>query len=785
MANLRPTMLLRNRFFLVALSFVLTASLSIGQSVPTLANTEPSDPIASYDSTGTEPSQEPATNASPRFDASVLEPGQTVGLVPGNVGGYDRDSVTVTFCLESDSAACEEIASNADNFVVPSRPGFISVSETWKKLGAEDIRLASNPLAIAGSVPVASSAPTVSGIHRVGSILTASAGTWTGVPTPALSYQWLSCDTASAIRLETLDAVPLFSGCRLIAGANGSSYTLSAADTRRWVTVAVRGANSWGAPVAVASFGVQTQAAGLPYVTAPFQLVGQAAVGSTLSLQVGRWDSPTPVTASVQWYSCPHAWVSLSCVQIPKATFWTFSPTLKNVSPGRYLMATVDLRNARGTVQVVARQANPQPVVSPVPASVSKPTVAYDPGSDSMTASPGVWTGNPAPAFTYTWYSCLGFVVAPLMSHCKTIGSGPTLTGVAGKIPTTHTYTVIVRGSNIFGSAEGKHSSIPYRKPAMSSVSTAPIVRVGDTLTANVEYVAFPEAALTYDWFVCPVFGVPASAVASECEHLTDVSGKQFAPSADHVGKHARVSVTVTNSVGTASLVSSRATTILPKMSPPVLSGSYEFSSATSELDKTLGLRVGTAQWSGEPLPTLTFQWFRCSNPVAQLPAPGCERASMLEGKMIPNPTMNHHLNADDFGKFMAVLVTATNPAGSVRVTVSQSTPVTGARAPRLVTAPSLKGSPSVGKTLSVSTGAWSGLPTPAVSVQWYRCGGATGISGALPTVPASCSPIVGQTSLTYRVTSADKWRFITPFVKAQNTTGEIGVLLPQRVASK
>jgi uncharacterized repeat protein (TIGR02543 family) len=84
--------------------------------------------------------------------------------------------------------------------------------------------------------------PTVSGTAKVGKILTANKGTWTGAPTPKHSYQWYSCST------EMKSAAPTISTkCKLISGATKSTFKLASAQKGKWVTVLVTG-TSTGTP---------------------------------------------------------------------------------------------------------------------------------------------------------------------------------------------------------------------------------------------------------------------------------------------------------------------------------------------------------------------------------------------------------------------------------------------------------------------------------------------------------------------------------------------------------
>jgi hypothetical protein len=73
--------------------------------------------------------------------------------------------------------------------------------------------------------------PTASGTTIQGSVLTATTGTWTGTQPITFTYQWQRCNSAG-------------SGCAALAGAIGSSYTLTAADVGSTLVVVVTATNS-------------------------------------------------------------------------------------------------------------------------------------------------------------------------------------------------------------------------------------------------------------------------------------------------------------------------------------------------------------------------------------------------------------------------------------------------------------------------------------------------------------------------------------------------------------
>lgn len=134
------------------------------------------------------------------------------------------------------------------------------------------------PVALGPALP-STTAPTVTGTLRVGSRLTAGAGTWRERPT-TVSYQWLR------------DGVP-------ISGATTSAYNLVAADRGRRIAVKVTArAPGW-------STGSRTSSSTSPiaygYLTAATPTIsGTRRVGYLLTAYPGGW-KPSGVTFSYQW----------------------------------------------------------------------------------------------------------------------------------------------------------------------------------------------------------------------------------------------------------------------------------------------------------------------------------------------------------------------------------------------------------------------------------------------------------------------------------------------------
>lgn len=105
---------------------------------------------------------------------------------------------------------------------------------------------------IAGA-PVSTAPPTISGFAEQGQKLTAGHGGWSNAPS-SLSEQWARCNAAGY-------------GCVPIAGATGSSYVLTAADTAATIRLQETAVNASGASAPAASARTATVAANEPTIT--------------------------------------------------------------------------------------------------------------------------------------------------------------------------------------------------------------------------------------------------------------------------------------------------------------------------------------------------------------------------------------------------------------------------------------------------------------------------------------------------------------------------------------
>jgi hypothetical protein len=82
--------------------------------------------------------------------------------------------------------------------------------------------------------------------------------------------------------------------------------------------------------------------------------------------------------------------------------------------------------------------------------------------------------------------------------------------------------------------------------------------------------------------------------------------------------------------------------------------------------------------------------------------------------------------------------------------------------APTNQSPPTITGTPTVGSTLTASSGSWNGTTPITYSYQWRRCGAAG----------ASCSNIGGANKSTYVLKSADRGATLRVRVTAKNADG-------------
>lgn len=245
---------------------------------------------------------------------------------------------------------------------------------------------------------------------------------------------------------------------------------------------------------------------------------------------------------------------------------------------------------------------------------------------------------------------------------------------------------------------------------------------VGETLTGDDgQWSGTPAPTLTRRW-------------NRDGSAISGATGTTYDLVEDDEGAEITLTVTATNSAGSASETSVPVGPVEAALSAPVNSAVPTIS-GTPTVGQSLTSTTGT--WTGNPSPTYSRQWLRGSTAIS-----GATAAS-------------YTLVAADVGQAISVRVTATNSQGSAQATSAATDAVSGI-APVNTVAPALSGTPIVGETLTVTNGTWTGTPAPTYAREWLRDG----------------SAISGATGTTYVLTEDDVDASITVRVTGTNSAG-------------
>src|SRR5207302_723427 len=296
----------------------------------------------------------------------------------------------------SGGGGCQPIsgATNAGYTVTAADVGFtLEALVTAANSSSEDRRAgpAGAVVPAPSSAPASVVAPSLTGTAAVGQTLTVSPGSWSGSPAPTFAYQWQECNSGGG-------------GGQPISGATNAGYTVTAADVGFTLEALVTAANSAGSAAAAtpASAVVPAPSSAPASVVAP-SLTGTAAVGQTLTVSPGSWSGSPAPTFAYQWQECNSD--GGGCQPISGATNAGYTVTAADV--GFTLEALVTAANSAGSAAAATPASAVVPAPSSAPASVVAPSLTGTAAvGQTLTVSPGSWSGSPAPTFAYQWQEC-------------------------------------------------------------------------------------------------------------------------------------------------------------------------------------------------------------------------------------------------------------------------------------------------------------------------------------------------------------------------------------------
>jgi mannan endo-1,4-beta-mannosidase len=187
-----------------------------------------------------------------------------------------------------------------------------------------------------------------------------------------------------------------------------------------------------------------------PSNTAVPTISGQAQVGQTLTASTGSWSGTTPMTYAYQWLRCDSA--GANCSAVTGAT--SSSYTIVSGDSGSTLRVSVTATNSDGSAS--AQSAATSQVGSSQPPQAPQNTVlptisgAAQVGQ-TLTGSPGSWSGTQPISFAYQWNRC-----DSSGANCSNIAGATAVSYTTVSADQGSTLRFAVTASNSAGSASAR-----------------------------------------------------------------------------------------------------------------------------------------------------------------------------------------------------------------------------------------------------------------------------------------------------------------------------------------
>ena len=358
-------------------------------------------------------------------------------------------------------------------------------------------------------------------------MLSVSTGSWDGTP-DSFSYTWERCSDSDCV------------GYSNIAGATGSTYTLTSADAGHKVFAAVSATNGWGTSGWAFAYPVGPVSA-VPLNTAAPHVTGSAQVGATLTSTAGTW-SGADGSYEYEWLRC-----NASCTILSGQTGSTYVVTLADV--GHSLATAVRAHNSAGWSAYTGSSNMVGPIPSPPTNSVRPHVAGTAQVPATLTTTAGTWSGSPD-SYGYQWWRCV-----------PSGGGGCTPGLISGQTASTYVLTSVDVGATIYPAVRA-HSADGWSAYVVADNSIGPItaavqppvqvpanttaphvsgsVTVGATLTvAAGDWSGAPDL-YAYEWWHC----LPAAGGGCMPSAIAGATGTTYVLGAGDVGGmvYARVS---------------------------------------------------------------------------------------------------------------------------------------------------------------------------------------------------------------------------------------------------
>ena len=342
--------------------------------------------------------------------------------------------------------------------------------------------------AIAGTAPVNTVTPTISGNTGLGDVLTGNSGTWAGVPVPHLSRQW---------KRNGAD----------ISGATGTTYTIVLADDNADITFEVTGTSAEGVVTAESSATTVDDFAPPVNTVAP-AITGDTGLGDTLTTTNGTWTANPSISGyTYQWYRGASA--------ISGATSSTYD--IVQADDDASITCQVTATNASGSTTQASNAINVDDFTVPVITGVPTISGLAEVGQ-TLTATEASVSGNPTPTRTWQW-----------QKDNVDISGATSSTYLIDVADENSTITVIQTETNALGSDDAESAATATITAPTGYASTRVINLNADNYTSGQTWADSSDS--TYDMWLGANSGSaddPTGHVATSPAHFTMNNGDRF-----------------------------------------------------------------------------------------------------------------------------------------------------------------------------------------------------------------------------------------------------------------
>ena len=468
---------------------------------------------------------------------------------------------------------------------------------------AGDTLVAYRTAGTTAAAPANTSSPGVDGIARVGQVLVADVGVWSGLPS-AYAYQWRLCDGAGA-------------NCVDASGETGASFAPAAGAIGSTVRVRVVATNAIGSSTAVASAPTAVVAAPTPASQVAPSIPGDAREGQTLTANPGTF-SGNPASFAYQWLRCETG-PFMECTDIAGQTQQSHVVTTADI--GNRLMIRVTATNASGDSDPTDSPRTAV-VVPRVPVNQSLPTIHGTPNpGQHLFVDAGAWSPDPT-GYAIRWRRCNGS--GPLA--CSDIAGATTAAYQLVSGDVGHRFVARVVASNAGGGLCAGQSLPTAAVVAIVPVNVtlptfAGVPDEGQYLSANYGTWTNSPERYTYQWFTCDPEG-------NACPDVPGATSSGYLVGSADIGRYVGVEVVAYNANGASEPAASDA--YGPVFAAVPMNVAYPSIGGRAQDGQTLAADPG--HWIYGPT-GYRYQWYSCDAEVTACgPVAGATAATYVLG---------------------------------------------------------------------------------------------------------------------------------------------------------